>query len=164
MAVQQEMSERIIPVPAGSLLLIQGETSFLLAGPVGSCFPLCIETFEEEYCQTLEPHHLVAVSAPEGGSRNAAWMLLELVRTYRLPLMVMPGRHPGSRRLRYVVSAGEEILLSCTISRGTHPEQHLLCSSEELGGIRLFGTHAGIRITSIPKGVEMVVIPLPSLD
>lgn len=155
------MSERIIHVPADSLLLIQGERSFLLAGPVGSCFPLCIETFEEEYCQTLEPHHLVAVSAPEGGSRNAAWMLLELVRTYRIPLTVMPGGHPGSRRLRYVVSAGEEILLSCTISRGTHPEQHLLCSSEELGGIRLHGTPTGIRITGIPESVKTAVIPIP---
>lgn len=156
------MPERIIPVRDDQLLLLRGGSSFLLAGQVGRCFPLCIETCTDEYCQTLEPHHLVAVSAPEGGSLHAAWMLLELVRTYHIPLMVMPKHHPGSRRLRYVVSAGEEILLSCTIARGTHPEQHLLCSSEELGGVHLSGTPSGISITDVPDDVEIAVIPQPT--
>lgn len=158
------MPGRIIPVRNDHLLLVKGGSSFLLAGQVGRCFPLCIETCTEEYCQTLEPHHLVAVSSPEGGSMHAAWMLLELVRTYHIPLMVMPKNHPGSRRLRYVVSAGEEILLSCTIARGTHPEQHLLCSSGELGGLHLSGTPSGIRILDIPDNVVITVIPQPILD
>ncbi len=106
---------------------------------------------------------MVAVSAPEGGSPDAAWMLIELVRTHRLPLVVIPRNHPGSRRLRYVVSAGEEILLSCTIERGTHPEQHLLCSSEEMGGIRLLGNASGILVSGVPDEVDIRVVPTPSL-
>ncbi|OPX67669.1 MAG: hypothetical protein A4E37_01327 [Methanoregulaceae archaeon PtaB.Bin056] len=157
------MQEKVVQVRKDTLLLARGKTSFLLAGNAGSRFPLCIETYEGEYCQTLEPTHVVAVSAPEGGSTEAAWMLIELVRTHRLPLIVMPRSHPGSRRLRYVVSAGEEILLSCTIERGTHPEQHLLCSSEEMGGIRLVGTTSGILVSSVPEGVDLGVVPIPSL-
>ena len=157
------MQEKVVQIGKDTLLLIRGKSSFLLAGQVGSRFPLCIETYDEEYCQTLESSHIVAVSAPEGGSVQAAWMLIELVRTYRLPLVVMPRSHPGSRRLRYVVSAGEEILLSCTIERGTHPEQHLLCSSEEMGGIRLLGTTTGIRVQDLPDGVDLAVITAPSL-
>lgn len=157
------MQEKMVQIEKDTLLLVRGKSSFLLAGNAGSCFPLCIETYDEEYCQTLEPSHIVAVSAPEGGSVQAAWMLIELVRTYRLPLVVMPRSHPGSRRLRYVVSAGEEILLSCTIERGTHPEQHLLCSSEELGGIHLHGTASGILVSGIPDGVDLGVVPVTSL-
>jgi len=159
----QLMSERIIRIGGDQLLLIRGGPSFVLAGQIGSCFPLCIETFEEEYCQTLEPYHLAAVSAPEGGALQAAWMLLELVRKHRIPLMVMPGNHPGSRRLRYVVSAGEEILLSCNIARGTHPQQHMLCSSPELGGTRIHGTPYGIILQDIPDNAELSVIDAASL-
>jgi len=157
------MPEKVVQTGKDTLLLVRGKSSFLLAGHAGSRFPLCIETYEEEYCQTLEPSHIVAVSAPEGGSVQAAWMLIELVRTHHIPLIVMPRSHPGSRRLRYVVSAGEEILLSCTIERGTHPEQHLLCSSEEMGGIRLVGTTSGILVSSVPEGVDLGVVPIPSL-
>ncbi len=148
------MPDIILKTGEDQVLVIRGSSSFLIAGQAGSRFPLCIETCREEYCQTLEPHCLVAVSAPGGGSLKAAWMLLELVRTHHVPLMVMPSGHPGSRRLKYVVSAGEEILLSCSIERGTHPEQHLLCSSPELGGIRLSGTQKGIRVSDIPEGVR----------
>jgi hypothetical protein len=149
--------------PSGSVLLVQGSRSFLVAGLAGSRFPLCIETLQEEYCETIEPYHLVAVSAPEGGEFTPAVMLMELVRSYRFPLVVLPGNHPGSRRLRYVVSAGPEILLSCGISRGTHPEQHLLCSSPELAGILLQADETTIIIRNLPHGItaELRSLPLP---
>jgi len=129
------MSSKIVLPGEDEVLLITGEHSFLIAGQARSRFGLCIETQNDEYCYSIWPHHIIAVSAPEGGSLAAAAMLLCLVRDYHLPLLVLPRNHPGSRRLRYVVSAGERILLSCTIARGTHPEQDLLCSSDELGGI-----------------------------
>jgi hypothetical protein len=135
------------------LLLIQGSSSFILAGRAGHRFPLCIESFEEEICMTIEPDDIVAVSAPEGGQLEPAIMLLELVRHYRHPLFVLPPHHPGSKRLRYVVSAGPEIVLACGIRRGTHPEQHLLCSSEELSGILMHGVAEGIRVERLPEGV-----------
>jgi hypothetical protein len=64
-------------------------------------------------------------------------MLAELVRNYHMPLLVLPKDHPASRRLSCVVSVGPEIHTSCSIRRGTHPEQHLICSSDELGGITM---------------------------
>lgn len=143
-----------IPLPGSSgLILIRGSSSFVLAGRAGRRFPLCIESFDGEVCTTLEPDDIVAVSAPEGGPLEPAYMLLELVRTYGHPLFVLPREHPGSARLRYVVSAGTEISLHCGIRRGTHPEQHLLCASGELSGILLRGSSGGISIEGLPEGV-----------
>lgn len=161
----EQRKEKEFPLwPSGSVLLIQGSHSFLVAGLAGTRFPLCIETVDEEYCQTIEPYHLVAISAPEGGDYAPALMLMELVRNYRFPLVVLPRNHPGSRRLRYVVSAGPEILLSCGISRGTHPDQHLLCSSPELAGISLQAGATTVTIRDIPEGISVELRPLPVSD
>lgn len=135
------------------LLLIGGSYSFVLAGRAGHRFPLCIESFGDEVCATIEPDDMVAVSAPEGGPVEPAIILLELVRKYHHPLFVLPRHHPGSKRLRYIVSAGPEICLACGIQRGTHPEQHLLCSSDELSGILLHGLPWGIRADGLREGV-----------
>ncbi|MDG6257668.1 MAG: alpha/beta hydrolase [Methanomicrobiaceae archaeon] len=131
-------------------LLIEGSSSFLLIGKVHEPFALCIETCKEEYCQTLERGDLVVVSAPEGGDVEQARMLLELVRTFHAPLVVLPRGHPGSKRLLMVVSAGPEILLACGIQRGTHPEQHLICASDELNGAQVRRTAGGVEI-SLPS-------------
>jgi hypothetical protein len=141
------------PLRGRTLLLLKGSSSFILAGRSGRRFPLCIETFDDETCTTIEPDDIIAVSAPEGGPLEPAIMLLELVRKYGHPLFVLPRRHPGSRRLRYVVSAGPEICLACDIQRGTHPEQHLLCASEELSGISIRGQGDGITVEGLPEGV-----------
>jgi hypothetical protein len=143
-----------------SLLLIQGTSSFLLAGKIGSRFPLCIEYFSGEICTTLEKDDIIAVSAPEGGALEPAVMLLELVRCHHMPLLVLPGGHPGSKRLRYIVSAGPAIILSCGIQRGTHPDQHHLCSSEELAGLELVGTAEGIRTGPLPAQVNAGILTL----
>jgi len=137
----------------GEPLLIQGERSFLLVGKAGSRFTLCIETPDDEYCQAIDPDDLVAVSMPEGGPVGQARMMLELVRQYHIPLVVLPKDHPGSRRLSMVVSVAPEILLACDIRRGTHPEQHLLCSSAELSGLSLAGIPGGVTIKQLPSGV-----------
>jgi len=155
------VSSTVVLPGDGEVLLVKGERSFLIAGQARSRFSLCIETQDDEYCQSIWPHHVIAVSAPEGGSLTAAAMLFCLVRDHHIPLLVLPRDHPGSRRLRYVVSAGEQILLSCSIARGTHPEQDLLCSSEELGGILLEGQETGIRIENIPPRADVTVIPIP---
>ena len=140
------------------VLLVQGDHSFLLAGRALSDFNLFIETFEGESCEKVHPDDLVAVSAPEGGETEPARMLLELVRRYRLPLLVLPKDHPGSGRLSFVVSVADSLLLSCSIRRGTHPEQHLLCSSEELAGITLRGSDGGVEVEGVPSGVRVVYL------
>jgi hypothetical protein len=79
-------------------------------------------------------------------------MLIELVRRHHTPLIVLPRNHPGSRRLRYVVSAGPVITTDCSILRGTHPEQHLICASEVLSGMTLEGREEGVKISPVPPG------------
>lgn len=143
-----------------SLLLIRGASSFLLAGKAASRFPLCIEYFSGELCTTLEKDDIIAVSAPEGGALEPAVMLLELVRSHHVPLLVLPQGHPGSKRLRYIVSAGPEISLSCGIQRGTHPDQHILCASEELAGLQLRGTPEGITTGPLPEPVSAGILTI----
>ncbi|MCK8518305.1 alpha/beta hydrolase [Methanoculleus sp. 7T] len=136
----------------GELLLIEGGDSFLLVGKAGSRFTLCIETMDDEYCQAVDPDDLVAVSMPEGGPTEQARMMLELVRRYHIPLVVLPKDHPGSKGLSMVVSVAPEILLACDIRRGTHPEQHLLCSSTALSGLSLLGVPGGVVMKHLPLG------------
>ena len=146
-------------VPFGKgILQLEGRHSFLLVAQVVQAFSLCIETKDEEYCQGVLAGDLVVVSAPEGGPVEPAVMLLELVRTWHLPLLVLPKNHPGSKRIHYVVSVGPEILTGCSIVRGTHPEQYLVCSSDELGGLRLKGTPEGIETGNLPTGVSHRII------
>jgi hypothetical protein len=137
------------------VLLVRGDRSFLLAGRAISPFPLYIERFDGESCQRVLPDDLVCVSAPEGGETEPARMLLELVRRYRMPLLVLPQGHPGSGRLPLVVSVAPSVRLSCEIRRGTHPEQHLLCSSGELAGITLTGKGDGVELEGIRPGIRV---------
>ena len=137
------------------LLLIRGDHSFVLVGKAEEQFSLCIETSTEEFCQGVLPGDVIAVSAPEGGSLEPALILLELVRTWHVPLLVLPKDHPGSRRISRVVSVAPEIHTSCSIRRGTHPGQHLICSSDELAGMVLKGTDRGVEILQLPHGVTV---------
>jgi hypothetical protein len=134
-------------------LLIKGKQSFLLVALVKNNFGLCIETAQDEYVQGVEAGDLVVVSAPEGGAIEPALMLIDLVRTYHVPLLVLPKNHPGSKRISYVVSVGPEIFTSCSIRRGTHPDQHLICSSDELAGISLKRIEHGVDVSPLPDGI-----------
>lgn len=147
-------------------LCIQSRRSFLLIGRVLSPFHLFIETTGDEHCQYLETGDLVVVSAPEGGEFGQAVILLELIREYHAPLVVLPKGHPGSKRLTMVVSAGDHIEINCSIQRGTHPEQHLLCGSEDMAGLVLKRSEKGVEITggdnlSIQSLDRMIIAPLP---
>jgi hypothetical protein len=139
----------------GDILLAKGAHSFLLAAPVREGFALCIETAAEEFVQGVHAGDVVVVSAPGGGPVQPALMLLELVRTYHLPLVVLPKNHPGSKRIPYVVSVAPEILTSCAIVRGTHPEQHLVCSSDELAGLVVRMTEGNVGISPVPATVTL---------
>jgi len=140
------------------LLLIRGNHSFLLVAKAGKPFCLCIDTSTEEYCQGVDPADVIVVSAPEGGPVEPALMLMDLVKTYHTPLLVLPRGHPGSRRISRVVSVAPEIHTSCSIQRGTHPEQHLICSSDELAGISLSETPGGIEIAGLPAAASLQTI------
>ena len=137
------------------VLLISSPHSFLLAAKVTETFCLCIETSNAEYCQGVSVGDLVVVSAPEGGPVEPALLLAELVRRFHIPLLVLPREHPGSRRIRYVVSVGPEIFTSCSIQRGTHPDQHLICSSEALSGMTLIGRDGGVDISPMHPDIKL---------
>jgi hypothetical protein len=137
------------------LLLISGTHSFLLVAKTRTRFALCIDTAHDEYVQRVEPGDLVVVSAPEGGAFEPAVMLIELVRSYHMPLLVLQKGHPGSKRISHVVSVAPEISTNCSIQRGTHPEQHLICSGDELAGITLKGTGHGVKISPVPAGISL---------
>ena len=143
-----------VPLDNG-FLLIRGSHSFLLVAKVASGFGLCIEAPDGEYVQGLSEGDLVVASAPEGGSIEPARMLIDLVRIYHMPLIVLPKTHPGSKRLRTVISAGPEIELNCGIRRGTHPEQHLICSSDELAGMVLRAVPDGIDISNAVETISL---------
>mgnify|MGYP001428855471 CR=1 FL=1 len=140
------------------LLLIRGNRSFLLIGKAKDRFSLCIETSTEEFCQGVMPGDVIVVSAPEGGAVEPALMLMDLVRTYHVPLLVLPRNHPGSRRISRIVSVDKEIHTSCSIARGTHPEQHLVCSSDELAGLTIRGEPGGFEIEGLPAGVSLQTV------
>ena len=99
------------------------------------------------------PGDVVVVSAPGAGPVEPALMLLDLVRTYHLPVIVLPRNHPGSKRIPYVISVAPEIQTSCSIVRGTHPDQHLICSSDELAGLTIRMTREGIAISPLPDAL-----------
>jgi len=134
-------------------LLIKGKQSFLLVALIKNNFGLCIETAHDEYVQGVEAGDLVVVSAPEGGAIEPALMLIDLVRTFHVPLLVLPKNHPGSKRISFVVSVGPEIFTSCSIRRGTHPEQHLICSSDELAGICMKRIEHGVDVSPLTNGI-----------
>jgi hypothetical protein len=140
------------------LLLIRGNHSFLLIGMAKDRFSLCIETSTEEFCQGVMPGDVIVVSAPEGGAVEPALMLMELVRTYHVPLLVLPRNHPGSRRVSRVVSVDKEVHTSCSITRGTHPEQHLVCSSDELAGLSIRGVSGGLELEGLPAGLSLQTV------
>ena len=132
---------------------LREKQSFLLVALVKNSFGLCIETADDEYVQGVEAGDLVVVSAPEGGAIEPALMLMDLVRTFHVPLLVLPKDHPGSKRISYVVSVGPEIFTSCSIRRGTHPDQHLICSSDELAGISLKRIEHGVDVSPLPGSI-----------
>ncbi len=103
----------------------------------------------------MYPGDLVIVSAPEGGEVLPALYLLEMVRTYHLPVIALPKTHPAGKRLSYVVSAAEKIEMRCDINRGTHPEQHLLCSVDEFTGMTFFADGDDLVIKDPRPGISV---------
>ena len=147
----------IVPLQS-NYLVCRGTSSFFLVACATHAFFLFIETVDEEYSQWIEKGDLIVISAPEGGELAQAWHLCELIHSYHVPVVALPKDHPGSARLRMVVSAGERVELNCSIIRGTHPEQHLICASYELSGIRLArldGDDIGVSV-DMPKHVKNV--------
>ncbi|KAF5061811.1 hypothetical protein DSECCO2_311400 [anaerobic digester metagenome] len=140
-------------------LVLEVPPSFLVVGRALSRLGLCIETVDGEVVKGLCPDDLVVASCPGGGPLEPALMLIELVRRYRQPLVVLPKGHPGSRRLAVVVSAGPSIRIACDIQRGTHPEQDVLCGADVFAGLRLSGVAGGVQVENPPPALRVRRLP-----
>ena len=147
-----------VPLRGDQPVIIRGTASFLVISKAFEKFPLLIETDTDEIVQGVYPGDLVIVSAPEGGEVLPALYLLEMVRTYHLPVIALPKTHPAGKRLSYVVSAAEKIEMRCDIKRGTHPEQHLLCSADEFTGMTFFADVDDLVIENPRPGISVTHI------
>jgi len=148
-----------VPLSDG-YLLIRGTSSFFLVARTPETFALPIETTDAEVFQGVRRGDLIVVSAPEGGDPEQARMLCELVRTYHQPMVVLPKGHPGSARLRMVLSVAPAILPKADILRGTHPDQDVICSSAELSGLGMAADGEYVRIRGFdPETMEYTLFP-----
>jgi hypothetical protein len=152
-----------VPLSCG-YLLIRGGISFFLIARSPDTFALPLETVDGEVFQGVHRGDLIVVSAPEGGDPEQARMLCELVRTYRQPLVVLPKGHPGSARLRMVLSVAARIMPQADVVRGTHPEQDVICSSGELSGLGMAAEGRYVHLSGFdPSRMEFFLFPPGSL-
>lgn len=148
-----------VPLSCG-YLLIRGGASFFLIARSPDTFALPLETVDREVFQGVHRGDLIVVSAPEGGDPEQARMLCELVRTYRQPLVVLPKGHPGSVRLKMVLSVASCIMPRADIARGTHPEQDVICSSGELAGLGMAAEGGYVCLSGFdPTRMEFFLFP-----
>ncbi|WP_048171973.1 hypothetical protein [Methanosarcina siciliae] len=126
-----------------------GIVAIVKAGPYGQYF---LETENEEIVLGLEPHDLIVASAFSVDEKTEKGLkcVLFMIREIRSPLIVLPKDHPASARLPIVVSAGKKTVLNCNITPGTHPNQDVLCGSNEFDRVELTGTPDGVQIKNLP--------------
>lgn len=114
-----------------------------LAKTLGNFFYL--DTDVEEIVLFTEPQDLIVASAFGIGEkiRQGLRCTVYQIRELGSPLIVLPKGHPASPRLKSVVSIGERTKMSCEIQPGTHPEQDVLCGSEEFHGLEILADPDG---------------------
>jgi len=141
-----------ISLKESEMLLLRGTAGIVAivkAGPHGQYF---LETENEEIVLGLEPHDLIVASAFSVDEKTEKGLkcVLFMIREIRSPLIVLPKKHPASARLPIVVSAGKKTVLSCHITPGTHPNQDVLCGSNEFDSLEVTGTLEGVQIKNMP--------------
>ena len=143
----------MIPLNSTELLLVRGQTGTLAIVKVREKRQFFVETPEDEIVLALGPEALLVASGFGTDEQivNGLRCVLYMIREVGSPLIVLPKNHPASARLKIVVSAGKQIVLSCDITPGTHPEQHLLCAMEEFSGAEILGVEGGVELRGLPR-------------
>jgi hypothetical protein len=141
----------MIPLDSSEMLLVYGNSGTLAIVKIGKRRQFFIETSEDEIVMSMEPEELLVASGFGTDEQivNGLRCVLYMIREVNSPLIVLPKNHPASNRLKIVVSAGKRIVLSCDITPGTHPEQHLLCSSKEFNGAEILGIKGGVKLKNL---------------
>lgn len=142
-----------ISLTDSEILLLRGTAGTVAIVKVGPCGQFFLETENEEIVLGLEPHDLIVASALSVDEKTEKGLkcVLFMIREIRSPLIVLPKNHPASPRLPIVVSAGKKTVLSCNITPGTHPNQDVLCGSNEFDSLEITGTPDGVRINNMPQ-------------
>jgi len=181
---------RKIPLGANEILFVKGKAGVLAIAKVGTQREFLVETPEKEIYLFASPEDLIVASGfyaslnasdsnssssenggNSGGSevkkRAAENALLRglkcvifMLRELNSPLIVLPKGHPATKRLRTVVSVGKRIVLSCEITPGTHPEQHLLCSPSEFNGVEILAYKGGVLLKGLSDAVSLEKVSL----
>jgi hypothetical protein len=142
-----------ISLKESEMLILRGTAGIMAVVKVGSSGQFFLETETDEIVLGLEPHDLIVASALSIDEKTEKGLkcVLFMIREIRSPLIVLPKNHPASPRLPIVVSAGAKTILSCNITPGTHPNQDVLCGSNEFDSLELTGTSEGVQIKNMPQ-------------
>ena len=173
---------RKIPLGADEILFVKGKAGVLAIAKVGTQREFLVETPEKEIFLFASPEDLIVasgfyaslnasdsnssssenggnsgeseVSAAENALLRGLKCVIFMLRELNSPLIVLPKGHPATKRLRTVVSVGKRIVLSCEITPGTHPEQHLLCSPSEFHGVEILAYKGGVLFKGLSDAVS----------
>ncbi|MDP3105351.1 MAG: hypothetical protein Q8M95_12190 [Candidatus Methanoperedens sp.] len=150
----------MIPLNSDEMLFVRGKEGTLGMVKAGDHTQFFIETEKEEILLALDPEDLLVASGfgTDEKTLNGIKCVLYMIREVGSPFIVLPKNHPASKRLKVVVSAGGKIRLSCSITPGTHPEQDILCGSDEFHGLEVKGVIGGVELDGL-KGSEIERLP-----
>jgi hypothetical protein len=151
--MKKSSSSKDILLHESEMLLLRGTAgtvAIVKAGPSGQFF---LETESDEIVLGLESHDLIVASAfsVDEITEKGLKCVLFMIREIRSPLIVLPKNHPASPRLPIVVSVGKTTVLNCNITPGTHPNQDVLCGSNEFNDLEITGTLEGVHIKNLPQ-------------
>lgn len=148
----------MIPLKDNEMLLLRGKEGTLGIVKVGENGRFFLETEKEEIMLALEPDDLLVASGFGIDKKiiNGLKCVLYMIREVGSPFIVLPKKHPASKRLKIVVSAGGKTRISCSITPGTHPEQDILCGSDEFDGIEISGVRGGVEFSSLTGSLERI--------
>ena len=180
---------RKIPLSAAEILFVRGKAGVLAIAKVGTQREFLVETPEKEIFLFASPEDLIVasgfyaslksdskssnnssenggnsgeseVSAAENALLRGLKCVIFMLRELNSPLIVLPKGHPATKRLRTVVSVGRRIVLSCEITPGTHPEQHLLCSPSEFNGVEILAYKGSVLFKGLSDAVSLEKVSL----
>jgi hypothetical protein len=141
----------MIPLSSNEMLLVHGNSGTLAVVKIGKQRQFFVDTPETEIVLAAGPEELLVASGFGIDERivNGLRCVLYMIREVNSPLIVLPKNHPASARLKIVVAAGKRIVLSCDITPGSHPEQHLLCGMKEFDGAEIHGLEGGVELKGL---------------
>ena len=161
-----QIQERQGSLSAMHILFKEDEIAYLaglrgtlaIAKTKGNFFYL--ETESEEIVLFTESEDLMVASSQGVGDmvmRGLCCTIYQL-RELGAPMIVLPKGHPASPRLKTVVSIGQRTRLSCRIQPGTHPEQDVLCGSEEFHEMEVQAEPGGAEVLGIASKESEIIV------